>query len=325
MIHYIIRRILIAVLMLFAASLLGFFVMKLTPGDYFAQLAQDPRVSQEMIERERAARGLDQPVVVQYGMWLGRFVTLDFGDSFKYERPVWEVMGERIGNTMLMNVASIFVSWAVAVPLGIYAAVHQYKWMDKLLSGVSFLGMSLPNFFLAMLLLYLLAGGIPGFQVLPPGGLRDVNHGSYSTIGKIGDIAHHLVLPVVVLTVGALAGLQRITRGNMLEVLRQQYVTTARAKGLPENKVIYRHALRNAINPLITLFGYQFAALFSGAALLEIILNYPGMGQLLFEAIRSKDEPLVMGGFMLGAFMLLMGNLLADILLAVADPRISYS
>jgi peptide/nickel transport system permease protein len=142
---------------------------------------------------------------------------------------------------------------------------------------------------------------------------------------KLLDVAWHLIIPAIVLTIGGLAGLQRITRGNMLEVLRQQYVTTARAKGLPENRVIYRHALRNAINPLITIFGYELAALFSGAALLEIVLDYPGMGQLMFTAIVSKDEPLVMAGFMLGAILLLLGNLVADLLLAVADPRISYS
>jgi len=146
-----------------------------------------------------------------------------------------------------------------------------------------------------------------------------------SLLGKLGDYALHLIIPCFVLAFGALAGLQRITRGNMLEVLRQQYITTARAKGLPEKRVIYHHALRNAINPLITIFGYQFAALFSGAALMEIILNYPGMGQMMFSAIMDKDEPLVMAGFMVGAVMLLAGNLLADILLAVADPRISYA
>ena len=276
---------------------------------------------QETIDRERAKRHLDKPVPVQYLYWLGRFAQGDFGRSFKYNRPVWEVMLSRLGNTLLMNVVAIFLTWAVAIPLGVYAAVHQYSRMDKLLSGVSFLGMSVPGFFLALVLMWIFAG-VLGW--LPAGGLTSVDHEKMSFIGKVGDYARHLLIPTVVLVFGSLAGLQRITRGNMLEVLRQQYITTARAKGLPEHRVIYRHALRNAINPLITIFGYHFAALFSGAALMEIILNYPGMGQMMLEAIRSKDEPLVMGGFMLGAIMLLVGNLLADILLAVADPRISY-
>ncbi len=319
---YIIRRLLIAVGMLLAASLLGFGVMKLTPGDYFDTMKLDQRTSQETIDRERAKRYLDAHPVVQYFYWVQRFAQADFGDSFRYQKPVLDVMGERISNTVLMNVVSIFVTWLVAVPLGIYAAVHQYRPMDKLLSGLSFVGMSFPGFFLALVLMWLFAG-VLGW--LPAGGLRSIDHDDLSLMGKLSDYALHLAIPVFVLAFGSLAGLQRITRGNMLEVLRQQYVTTARAKGLPENRVIYRHALRNAINPLITMFGYQFAALFSGAALLEIILNFPGMGQMMYEAIIAKDEPLVMAGFMLGALMLLTGNLLADILLAVADPRISYS
>ena len=319
---YIFRRILIALGMLFAASLLGYGVMKLTPGDYFDQLKMDPRISQETIEQERAKRHLDDPVYVQYGYWLVRFAKADFGHSFRYKLPIWDIMGTRIVNTMIMNIASIGLTWLVAIPLGIYAAVHQYSRSDKLLSGLSFVGMSLPSFFTALLLLWIFAGVL---NIVPAGGLKSIDHDEMTIMGKLGDYAMHLIIPCFVLAFSALAGLQRITRGNMLEILRQQYITTARAKGLPEGKVIYRHALRNAINPLITIFGYQFAALFSGAALLEIILNYPGMGQMMYEAIIAKDEPLVMAGFMLGAVMLLAGNLLADILLAVADPRISYS
>ncbi len=319
---YIIRRILVAVGMLLAASLLGYGVMKLTPGDYFDTMRMDPRISQETVERERAARGLDESIPVQYGMWLKRLARLDFGDSFQYQRPVRDLIGYRITNTILLNVASIAIAWLVAVPLGIYAAVHQYSRSDKFLSGLSFLGMSLPGFFVALLLLWIFAGVL---NWLPAGGLKSIDHDQMTLIGKIGDYAWHLIIPCFVLAFGSLAGLQRITRGNMLEILRQQYVTTARAKGLPENRVIYRHALRNAINPLITIFGYQFAALFSGAALMEIILSYPGMGTMMYDAIIFKDEPLVMAGFMIGAVMLLVGNLLADILLAFADPRISYS
>lgn len=319
---YIIRRLLIALGMLLAASVLGFGIMKLTPGDYFSQLAMDPRNPQEMIRQERERRQLDKPEPVQYVYWLERFVRADLGESFKYRVPVWHVISSRLRNTVLLNVVTIVLTWAVAIPLGIYASIHQYRWSDKLLSGLSFVGMSLPGFFMALILMWVFAGRL---NWLPAGGLESVGHDGLSPLGKLVDWALHLVIPVTVLVFGALAGLQRITRGNMLEVLRQQYITTARAKGLPENRVIYRHALRNAINPLITIFGYEFAALFGGAALLEIILNYPGMGQLMLEALRAKDEPLVMAVFMLGAVMLLLGNLLADVLLAVADPRISYS
>jgi peptide/nickel transport system permease protein len=181
--------------------------------------------------------------------------------------------------------------------------------------------MSTPGFFLALLLMWIFSGLL---GLLPAGGLTGVDHDRLSVAGKLADYAAHLAIPTIVLSVGALASLQRITRGNMLEVLRQQYIVTARAKGLSERRVIYRHALRNAINPLITIFGYEFAGLFSGAALMEIILNYPGMGMLMYDSIQAKDEPMVMAGFLMGAMMLLLGNLLADVLLAVVDPRISY-
>jgi peptide/nickel transport system permease protein len=322
MTSYIIRRVLIALLMLLVASIMGYSIMKLAPGDYFDRLKQDTRVSQESIEKERAKYRLDSPVYVQYAAWLWSFVRGDMGYSFEYKQPVAKLIGERLVNTLLMNIAAIAITWLVAIPIGIYAAVHQYSRTDKVFSSMSFMGMSLPGFFLALLMLYIFSGVL---QWLPAGGLKSVDYDQLSVLGKIGDLAAHLTIPVVVLAIGALAGLQRIMRGNMLDVLRQQYVITARAKGLPENRVIYKHALRNAINPLVTIFGYQFAALFSGAALLEIITSFPGLGFLLYNAVRSKDEFLVMGGFMMGAVMLLIGNLLADILLAVVDPRISYS
>jgi peptide/nickel transport system permease protein len=322
MTSYIIRRILIALLMLLAASMLGYGFMKLAPGSYFDRLKQDSRVSQEYIEQERAKYHLDSPVYVQYFAWLSRFVRGDFGYSFEYKRPVAQLIGDRLINTLILNIAAITLTWLVAIPLGVYAAVHQYRPSDKVLSSISFMGMSLPHFFLALLLLYIFSGEL---QWLPAGGLKSVDYDQLTISGKLADLAAHLAIPVVVLVVGALAGLQRIMRGNMLDVLRQQYVTTARAKGLSEHRVVYKHALRNAVNPLITIFGYQFASLFSGAALLEIITSYPGLGYLLFNAVRSKDEFLVMGGFMMGALMLLVGNLLADLLLAVVDPRISYS
>jgi peptide/nickel transport system permease protein len=322
MTSYIVRRVLIAAGMLLVASAMAYGIMKLAPGDYFARLTQDTRVSQEYIRQQRAKYRLDSPVYIQYAAWLRNFLRGDLGYSFEYKRPVSELIGERLLNTLLLNVVSIVLTWLVAIPLGVYAAVRQYSRADKLLSSIAFMGMSLPGFFLALLFLYLFSG-VLGW--LPAGGLKSLDYDQFSAWGKLADLAAHLAIPVVVLVIGALAGLQRIMRGNMLDILRQQYIVTARAKGLPENRVIYKHALRNAINPLVTIFGYEFAALFSGAALLEIITSYPGLGFLLFNAVRAKDEFLVMGGFMMGAVMLLIGNLLADVLLAVVDPRISYA
>jgi len=321
MIHYVIRRLLLSVLLLLAASLMAFLILKATPGDYFALLEADPRISQEHVEALRAEYGLDRPIHVQYAMWLSNAVRGNFGHSFAYKQPVSSVIGTRLFNTLILNICAICLTWFIAIPVGVYAAVRQYSLRDKVLSGVSFVGMSLPSFFSALLLLYLFASVL---DVLPPGGLYSVQYPQMTAGEKLADVARHLVIPVVVLALTAMASLQRITRGNMLEVLGQQYVCTARAKGLSERQVVYKHALRNALNPLITIFGYEFGALLSGSALLEIILDYPGLGSLMYTAVRSQDQFLVMGGFMMGACMLLAGNLLAELLLAWVDPRISY-
>jgi peptide/nickel transport system permease protein len=322
MTSFIIRRLLIGLLMLWAASLMGFGIMKAAPGDYFDRLKMDPRISQEYIQQLRRQYRLDEHIVIQYGAWLKQFVQLDFGYSFEYKLPVSKVIGDRLLNTLLLNLIAVVITWVVAIPVGTYAAIRQYSLGDKIVSALSFVGMSLPGFFSALLLLYLFSA-VLGW--LPSGGLKSLEHDQLAFGGRMLDFAAHLIIPSIVLSLSALAELQRITRGNMLEVLRQQYIVTARAKGLSERRVIYKHALRNAINPLVTIFGYEFAALFSGAALLEIIINYPGLGSLMLQAIRSQDQFLVMGGFMMGAIMLLVGNLVAEILLAVVDPRISYS
>ena len=322
MTSYVIRRLLLSVLLLIAASLMAFMILKAAPGDYFTQLKADPRIPQEYVEQQRRMYGLDKPAVAQYGIWVSRAVRGDLGFSFAYKQPVSAVIGTRLFNTLTLNLFAILLTWLVAIPVGIYAAVRQYSMGDKLLSGISFIGMSMPTFFAALILLYIFSSVL---GILPPGGMYSINYDNMSRSERVMDIARHMVIPVIVLVLTAMASLQRITRGNMLEVLGQQYIRTARAKGLSERRVIYRHALRNALNPLITIFGYEFGALLSGAALLEIIIDYPGLGSLMYTAVRSQDQFLVMGGFMMGAVMLLLGNLLAELLLAWVDPRISYS
>lgn len=318
---YIIRRLALSVLLLVAASLMAFMILKAAPGDYFNMLKADPRIPQEYVDQQRELYGLDKPMVVQYSMWVKNAVTGDLGYSFAYKQPVSSIIGTRVLNTLLLNIFAILITWMVAIPIGIYASVRQYSISDKLLSAFSFVGMSFPSFFSALILLYIFSSVL---GVLPPGGMYSIDYDRLSVGGKAVDIARHLVIPVAVLVMAAMASLQRITRGNMLEILGQQYVRTARAKGLSERRVIYKHALRNALNPLITIFGYEFGALLSGAALLEIILDYPGLGSLIYTAVRSQDQFLVMGGFMMGAVMLLLGNLLAELLLVWVDPRISY-
>lgn len=318
---YILRRLGLSVLLLLAASLMAFLILKAAPGDYFSHLSADPRIPQEYVEQQRRIYGLDKAIPVQYLMWLKNAVQGDFGYSFAYKQPVSSVIGIRLFNTLLLNLFAVFFTWAVAIPIGIYAAVHQYSRGDKFLSGLSFVGMSFPTFFSALILLYIFASVL---GVLPPGGLHAMDYDRLPFTEKLLDLAKHLAIPVMVLVLAAMASLQRITRGNMLEILGQQYVRTARAKGLSERRVIYKHALRNALNPLITIFGYEFGALLSGAALLEIIIDYPGLGSLMYTAVRSQDQFLVMADFMLGAVMLLIGNLLAELMLAWVDPRISY-
>jgi peptide/nickel transport system permease protein len=320
----ILRRALISVPQLLLMSFITFLFIDLAPGDVLAKYRFDPRISSETVRQIEAKYHFDKPVLVQYGYWLGRMVRLDLGYSFSREAPVSNVIAERLFNTFLLSFFSIVFTWLVAIPLGIYAAVHQYSWGDRIMSFVSYFGMSLPSFFLALLLMYLVyvCRDVPLIGAIPIGGMLSTSYENLSFTGKIADRAAHLVLPVAVLTVGALAGLQRISRGNMLEELRKQYIVTARAKGLPEHKVIYGHALRNAINPLITLFGFEFSALLSGAALLEIIINWPGLGSLMLAAVRSQDTFLVMGSMLMGGVMLILGNLIADILLVLVDPRV---
>ncbi|MBD3347048.1 MAG: ABC transporter permease subunit [Chitinivibrionales bacterium] len=319
----IIRRMLISIPQLLIMSFIAFLFIDLAPGDILAKYRFDPRISSETVEKIEEKYHFDDPAIIQFGYWLMRLVRLDLGYSFSREANVSAVIAERFLNTLTLSFFSILLTWLVAVPLGIYAAVRQYSWGDRIMSVISYFGMSLPSFFLALLLMYTVYVGrdLPIISALPMGGMISSNYEQLSWPLKIVDRAAHLILPVIILTIHALAGLQRISRGNMLEELRKQYVITARAKGLPENKVIYKHALRNAINPLITLFGFSFSSLLSGAALVEIIINWPGMGSLMLAAVRAQDTFLVMGSMLMGGVMLILGNLLADILLVVADPR----
>lgn len=315
---YILRRILQALPLLFIISVMSFTMLKMAPIDPLAHLKANPAISAQAIERERIRLGLDKPPVVQYGIWLKNLLVGDLGVSVS-GGSVFILLMQRAGNTLLLNVLSVIFTWAIAIPAGIYAAVYRGKWIDKAFGVFSAVGMSMPTFLLALLLLmFALWTGW-----LPIGGMTSPNYFDLSPFQQVVDIAHHMIIPVTVLTFIGIAGIQRQMRGNLLDVLRAEYVRTARAKGLPENVVLYRHALRNAINPLITLFGFEFSALLSGAALTEMVLAYPGLGRLTLEAVLTQDLNLVMASLMLGAVMLIAGNLLADVLLKFADPRIT--
>ena len=306
--------------MLFLVSIISFFIIRLSPVDPLGELRLNPSISQETLKAEQQRLGLDKPKIVQYGLWLKSFLKGDLGVTVTGEKVSVKLM-ERIPNTLLLTTVVILLTWLVGIPLGIYAALHWKEPVDRILTVVTSIGMAIPSFFFALLLLI--------FAVktgwFPTGGMTSYNFSSLSPFHKVLNIAHHLVLPVIVLFTISLSGLQRQMRGNLLDVLGSDYVKFARAKGLSENKVVYKHALRNAINPMVTLLGFEFASLLSGAALTEYVFQYPGLGRLILEAVMKSDINLVMASLMMGTIMLVAGNLLADILLKLVDPRVSVN
>jgi peptide/nickel transport system permease protein len=320
MVAYIARRLLHMIPLLLGVSLMSFVVIQLSPGDFLAEMRLNPVVSGETVEQMRRNFGLDQPLHIQYLKWLWSVLRLDFGYSFAYQVPVSWLIGTRLLNTLILNLAALVLAWLVAIPIGIRAATRQYSASDNAFSLVAYLGISTPTFFSGLLLLSVAAR--TGW--LPIGGMTSLDHDFLSPWGKVVDVARHLVIPATVLGFGAAAGLMRQMRGNLLEVLRQDYIRTARAKGLAERPVTYRHAVRNAINPLITLFGFEIGALLSGSAILENVVGWPGLGQLILDSVVRKDLYVVMASLMLGSVTLVLGNLIADVLLAFADPRIRY-
>lgn len=321
MLRYIIRRFIYMIPMLLGITSLSFFIMQLAPGDFLTAMEMSPDISREVLASMRARFALDQPVYVQYFLWLRNVLQFDLGHSFMWHAPVTWVISQRIWNTLLLSVVSMVVAWVIALPIGIHSAVNQYSWSDKLLTFFAFIGVSIPNWFFGLLLLYFVVSRNIN---LPIGGMTSMDFADFSFFEKVVDLSRHMLVPVIVLSTGMMASLMRYMRSNLLDVLRQDYVTTARAKGLNDRVVIYKHAVRNAINPLITLFGFQLGSLFSGAALTEIVVNWPGLGGLMLRAVQGLDYYLVMGNLIIGGVMLITGNLIADILLAWSDPRIRF-
>ncbi len=317
LIGYVIKRIVQTIPLLFIVSLISFFLIRLAPVDPLAELKLNPSITQETLDWEIKRLGLDKPVIVQYGLWLKSFIKGDMGYCVTGEKVSDKLM-ERIPNTLLLTMFVILFTWLVGIPLGIIAALNRQKPIDRILTILSSIGMAIPSFFFALLLLI--------FAVktgwFPTGGLTSYNYSEMTRFEKITDVLHHLVLPVIVLFTISLSGLQRQMRGNLLDVLESDYVKFARAKGLSETKVIYKHALRNAVNPMVTLLGFEFASLLSGAALTEYVFQYPGLGRLILEAVMKSDINLVMASLMIGTVMLAAGNLIADILLKLVDPRV---
>lgn len=314
---YITKRILQVIPLLIIVSIISFFIIRLSPVDPLAELRLNPSISQETLDKEVKRLNLDKPIYVQYISWAKSFIKWDLGYTSTGEK-VSVKLKERIPNTLLLTVVVIFMTWAAGIPLGILAAVKKETAFDRFLTVISSIGMAIPSFFFAILMLiFAVKTGL-----FPVGGLTSYNFNELGFWGKFTDIARHLILPSIVLFTISLSGLQRQMRANMLEVLDSDYVKFARAKGLSEWRVLFKHALRNAINPMITLLGFEFAGLLSGAALTEYVFQYPGLGRLILEAVMKSDINLVMASLMMGTIMLILGNLIADILLMITDPRL---
>ncbi len=316
------KRLLALVLTFIGITLISFFVMHLAPGEPMSLQADfNPKMTPEMRQRLRAQYGLDKPLYVQYAKWFKGLVQLDLGRSFSPDRrKVWDKIRERLPITVLINVLSMILIIVVSVPLGVRAAVRQNSLFDQVTTVLVFLAYAAPAFWVALLLM-LFFGIELGW--LPVSGVHTLmGYEHMNTWQKIMDWARHLVLPVFVSAIGGLAGFSRYTRSSMLEVLRQDFITTARAKGLPERTVIYRHALRNALLPLITILGLSVPGLIGGSVIFESIFAIPGVGQLMWSSVMARDYPVLMGNLVIVSVLTLLGNLLADVGYAAVDPRI---
>ncbi len=298
-----------------------FVILHLAPGDptstYFS-----PRIPPEVLEQMRRNMGLDQPIHVQYVQWLRLSLSGDFGYSYSEFRPVTSVLADRLPNTLLLGTVSLVLIFVVGCFIGAVQAVRKYSKLDSVLTFFALLIYSVPGFWLGLMLVLLVSSGALGWLNLPVSGMLDVNHEFMSPIGRMADIARHLVMPTIALGLASAAGVARYMRGELLEVIGQDYIRTARAKGLREGTVIWRHALRNALLPVITLLGLYLPLLIGGTVVIEVVFAWPGMGRLLYDGILARDYPLVTAASFLFAVIVLAGNLLADLLYAAVDPRI---
>ncbi|GLI33112.1 ABC transporter permease [Desulforhabdus amnigena] len=326
---YLFKRLLQIIPTLLGITLITFLIIQLAPGNpavlklQMASQGQigDSALSQQIIEQTKKLYGLDKPLPVQYLLWVKRVFTLDFGTSYKDHRRVWDKIAERLPITIQLNVISIFLVYLIAIPCGIYSATRSGSFSDRLLTLFFFFLYSLPSFWVAVLLIMLFGGG-DFWDIFPVYGISSIGAETLPFAQWLADRLWHLILPVICLTYGGLAYLSRLTRADMLEVIREDYIRTARAKGLSERVVIFKHAFRNALLPIITLLAFLLPSMFGGSVIIESIFSIPGMGQLGFEAVLSRDYPVIMAITTLSAFLTLIGLLISDILYATLDPRI---
>jgi peptide/nickel transport system permease protein len=329
---YLIRRFLLIIPTFIGISLITFCVIQLSPGNPLLMKMRSTgeggpaatSLPPEYVEEMNKLYGLDKPIPVQYVRWMKRLVTLDFGDSYKDQRPVIDKIGETLPITLQLSIISIFLVYILSIPLGIFSATHQGSYADTTITFFLFILYSLPSFWVAMLLMYFLGGG-QWLDWFPVYGISSQGADDWPWYRWLADRTWHLAMPVFCLTYGGLAGLSRYARAGMIEQIRQDYVRTARAYGFSETVVVFKYTLRNSLIPIITLLGTLLPALIGGSVIIESIFSVPGMGRLAFEAILSRDYPLIMGILSFSAILTLLGLILSDVLYALVDPRIRFS
>jgi peptide/nickel transport system permease protein len=330
---YVIRRFVHLIPTFVGATLLAFVISQLVPGDFVQQRALEPNVRQETIDRMRAQFGLDQPVLVQYVRWMGNLVQGNLGLSFSSNQPVMNVIRRPIQNSLYLVVFATVLLWLMAIPLGVFSAVRQYSLADQAVSAVSYFGLAIPNFFFAQVLilcLFLLRGltrDTVGYSqlIFPVAGMTSNGWENFTPWRQFWDIMWHMVVPGFVVATAGIAGFTRVLRGQMIEYLGSDFIRTARAKGLGDRSVTYKHALRPAVIPFIAGIGALLPSLIGGAGLVEIVMAWPGITPRLLDAIGRQDIYVVLGFLVISSLLLMIGNLISDLLLAVTDPRIRFS
>lgn len=326
MIPFLLRRLVQSIPTLLIASVLIFFVISLAPGDFLTPAKLNPNISPEQIEILSRNFGLDRPVWEQYFRWMGNMLRGDFGLSFQYQQPVLDVIWPRVKNSLWLVLLSTVLFYAIAIPVGVYGAVRQNSLGDKSINVVLYFLLGFPSFFLALIVIYFILQirNATGLDV-PIGGMTSNNFEELSGLGKVLDILKHLIIPATVLAISDAAGLTRVIRGQMLEVMRSDYVRTARAKGVSERSVIWKHTFRNGILPIVAGIGGLLPAAISGAGFMEVVFAYPGVTPMLLAALNTQDLYLVAGFTVITTVLLIIGNAISDLLLAVVDPRVKVA
>lgn len=322
MLTYILKRLFGLIPLLIGITLISFAVIHLAPGKPSDTLTSlNPKVSLEARAKLNQLYGLDKPLLIQYKNWIKRFLKLDFGESFLDGRKVISKIKERLPITLFINIVSIILIFLIGIPLGVIGSVKQESIADKSITAFVFIGFAIPSFWLALILMDIFCIKLGWLPVL---GITSLDFENFNLFEKIADITKHLVLPISIFVFGGLAGISRYMRQSMIQTLNKPYILTARAKGLSQQTIIYKHALKNSLLPIITLLGLSIPGLISGSVIIESVFAIPGMGRLFFESVMSRDYPVIMGILTIGAILTMLGNLVADICYAYADPRIRY-